>query len=49
MKKNFSLSIDESLLKKVKYLVIEEDITISSYIETLIKNDIIKKENEKNG
>src|SRR4030042_1094801 len=28
MKKNFSLSIDESLLKKVKYLVIEEDIIV---------------------
>jgi hypothetical protein len=48
-KTKFSLSIDEILLKKIRYLIIEENITISSYIERLIKNDIIKKENEKNG
>ncbi len=44
MKKRFTTTLDEELLKKLKIIAVQEDKTISEIFEELIKEKINKRE-----
>lgn len=44
MKKRFTTTLDEELLKKLKIIAVQEDKTISEIFEKLIKEKINKRE-----
>lgn len=44
MKKRFTTTLDEELLKELKIIAVQEDKTISEIFEELIKEKINKRE-----
>lgn len=44
MKKRFTTTLDEELLKKLKIIAVQEDKTISEIFEELIKEKLNKRE-----
>jgi hypothetical protein len=43
MKKNVTVQIDAAILKRSKHMAVEEDMSLSEWIATLIKNAVNKK------
>ena len=43
MKKNVTVQIDAAILKRSKHMAVEEDMSFSEWIATLIKNAVNKK------
>lgn len=44
MKKRFTTTLDEELLKQLKIIAVQEDKTISEILEELIKEKLKKRE-----
>jgi len=48
MKRNVTVQLDEALLKHSRHLAVEEDMSLSEWIGTLIKNAVQKKGDKEN-
>jgi len=48
MKKNVTVQLDEALLKHSRHLAVEDDMSLSEWIATLIKNAVQKKGDREN-
>ncbi len=47
MKTKISISIDTDILTKIKHICVDENKSVSQYIENLLKNNLDEKEIKK--